>query len=147
MDAVALLAELRGRGARVELLPEDHFAVEPASVIDASMRDSLCAHKAAILVALRRATDDDFGFSTARVSQVRDELAAVCIHSELVGGDIWLARDDTVAAELASEVAQAGSEIPILTFAEVVLLRGKSDAMKRALLTTIGAMPGSRLVQ
>ena len=38
-------------------------------------------------------------------------------------------------------------ENPILTFAEIPLLEGKSDAAKRALLTTLGAMPGSRVVQ
>ena len=81
------------------------------------------------------------------IEEVRDELAAVRIRSALVHGDIWLARDERVAAELAVEVAESGSEIPILTFAEVAHLRGKSDAMKRALLTTMAAMPGSRLVQ
>ena len=69
------------------------------------------------------------------------------IHSRLHDCKIWLARDEEVAAELEAELAQSGSEIPILTFAEVSLLQGKSDAMKRALLTTMGAMPGSRLVQ
>jgi hypothetical protein len=40
MDAVTLLAELKERGARIELLPEDRFAVQPASLIDAPLRDS-----------------------------------------------------------------------------------------------------------
>ena len=52
MDAVTLLAGLRQRGVRVQLLPEDHFAVEPASVIDGPLRDSLRAHKHEILLAL-----------------------------------------------------------------------------------------------
>ena len=50
-------------------------------------------------------------------------------------------------AELASELEQEGQEIPILTFAEVPVIEGKSDAMKRALLITMGTFPGSRLVQ
>ena len=78
------------------------------------------------------------------IEEVREDVAAVRICSELVDGDIWIVRNEEVAAELAVEVAQAGTKIPILTFAEVPLLRGKSTAMKRALLT--GAMPGSRLV-
>ena len=52
-----------------------------------------------------------------------------------------------MAAELAAEVTEADAYIPILTFAEVPLLAGKSDGMKRALLTTLAAMPGSRVVQ
>ena len=47
------------------------------------------------------------------------------------------------------EAAQAlgVSERLSADIAEVPLLEGKSDAMKRALLTTMGAMPGSRLIQ
>ena len=63
MDAGTLLAELKGRGARIELLPDDRFAVEPASLIDRQLRDSLRSHEDEILVALRRATDDDLGLS------------------------------------------------------------------------------------
>ena len=44
----------------------------------------------------------------------------------------------------AQEERERDDSRPILAFAEVVLLRAKSSAMKRALLTAIEAMPGCK---
>ena len=61
-------------------------------------------------------------------------------------GEAWIALAPRMVVELAAEACARNDAKPIL-LTEVVLLQGKSDAMKRALLTTLGAMPGSRVVQ
>ena len=75
------------------------------------------SRKPEILAALRGSLPDALDLSTAPMREARKDLTAVRIRSELIDGDIWLARDEEVASELAVEVAETGSEIPILTFA------------------------------
>jgi hypothetical protein len=68
-------------------------------------------------------------------------LAAVRLRSAF--GDVWIVRDEDVAAELAAE--EPG--VPILTFAEVPQLRGKSREMLRALLNARAVCSSTRVLQ
>jgi len=72
---------------------------------------------------------------------VREGIAAVFLRSRY--GDVWLAQDEKVAAELAAE----GHGVPILTFAEVQRLLDKSPDALAAILRTKSVFPGARVLQ
>ena len=74
---------------------------------------------------------------------MRTDLAAVRIRSRLLGRELWLARDVETARALVAE----GSALPVLTFADVPALRGKSGPMLGALLEGLAAFPGARVLQ
>ena len=100
------------------------------------MLEALRRHKAEI-VALLAAEEDDW---------TSEQIGAVLVRSHEYG-DVWLARNDEVAAERIAHLENTAQLIPVITFDEAVLLRGKSERMLRALLTAMAALPGSRLLQ
>lgn len=56
MDAIALLAELRGRGLRVTA-SADRLTISPRSKLDASLTDAIRAHKPALIALVTRRGD------------------------------------------------------------------------------------------
>jgi hypothetical protein len=111
------------------------------------MLAELKAQRDEVLAELRRRQQGVASHGTeSPVIDAEEQIAAVRLHSETFG-DAWLAKDEKIAAELIAEIEKAGQWIPVFTFEEVPLLRGKSDRMLRALLTAKAGLPGSRLLQ
>ncbi len=133
--ALELLGELRARGVRVERAEGGLLAVTPSSLLDDRLRAAIRESKAEILAALEEPVPD-----------VTD-LGAVKLRSNRFGCELWLARNERVAAELAAEMEQSGEKLPVLLFADIETLRGKSTAMIRAILDVLAEFPGSRLRQ
>ncbi len=78
-----------------------------------------------------------------RVLEIRQEFVAVRLYSRLLDRDLWLARDNQTAAELAVECPG----VPVLTFSEVRYLNAKPPELLQAVLDTKAQFPGARLWQ
>ena len=77
----------------------------------------------------------------APVLEARREPVAYLLFSRTLGLEVWLCRDDQVAAEIAAEF----SGVPVLTFDEVPLLRDKPVELLRAVLDAKAEFVGARL--
>ena len=84
--------------------------------------------------------------ANAEILETREALIAVRIRSRSLDREVWLARNERAAAELQAEMAP-GHELPVLLFEEIPLLKGKSQAMCRAILDTKAVFPDSRILQ
>ena len=71
------------------------------------------------------------------------ETTAYRLHSKLLDRDFWLCQDRRAARELAA----AYPGVPILTFAEVALLEGRSKEDLQAILDAKGEFPESGWIQ
>ena len=130
-----VLTELRARGIRVERVEGNQLAVTPASLLDDPLRAAIRASKQAILAALKEQAFEP------------TDIGAVKLWSHLVGRDLWLARDQQVAAELVAEMEQTGERLPVVLLDEVEPLCRKSPAMIRAVLDALAELPRTRLLQ
>ncbi len=91
----------------------------------------------------RREPEDFVGeiLEAAPVLEARSEQVAWLLYSKLLERDLWLCCDDQAAAEIAAE----GTGVPVLTFDEVPLLRGKPVELLRAVLDAKAEFVGARL--
>jgi hypothetical protein len=148
VTAAELITELQTQG--VVLIPHadgEHLRVRPAKALDPGLLAKLKAHRDEVLDELRRGERGSAAQTTdGSFVDAEEQIAAVRLRSATFG-DVWLARDDRVAEELVAELEEADQCIPVFTFEEAPLLRGKSERMLRALLTAKAALPGSRLLQ
>ena len=133
--ALELLAELRARGVHLARAEGGRLAATPSSLLDDRLRAATRESKAEILAAL----EDPLPVAT--------DLGAVKLRSNRFGRELWLARNERVAAELAAEMEQSGERLPVLLFSEVEALCRKSPAMIRATLDAMTELPGSRLLK
>ena len=148
MTAAELIRELQSQG--VVLTPHadgEHLRIRPASALGPRMLAELKAQRDEVLAELRRRQEEvaSHGAESSLIN-AEEQLAAVRLRSATFG-DVWLARDEEIAAELITEVEAAGQWIPVFTFEGIPLLRGKSQRMLQVLLTAKAALPGSRLLQ
>ena len=74
--------------------------------------------------------------------RARRALVAVRLYSHLLDQEVWLARDEQIAAGLEAEFR----DIPVLTFAEVPYLQDKPRELLRALLEVKVTFPRAKLV-
>ena len=139
MNTAALLVELSRQG--IELRPDGGTIRyrAPRGTVTAELRETISAHKPELLELLKAA---QIAPDEGQILEARSDLAAVRISSPEFG-EVWLARDDRVAAELNAE----GADLPVLTFAEIPKLRGKSPEMLRAVLECRRAFPGGSILQ
>ena len=142
MTPDSLLAELRRRGIELRAAG-DRLLYRPEEALDPELRVALRTHKAAVLAGLRRdsATDVDGLLSNITVTEAHTETTAYRLYSKLLERDLWLCRDRRAAVELLAEFPGT----PVLTFAEVPLLKGKSKDALRAILDTKAEFPEARL--
>jgi lambda repressor-like predicted transcriptional regulator len=146
MTPAGIVATLRERGARLEVLPDDRLAVTPRSALDDDLRAAIRSHKAAIVAELRRAGTDpataapkaerppspsvNHGqvYAGLTAADTVDDLAAIEGHVRRNGrwvGDeiVWLDRR-------CAELAQAGADETVFR-AAVVLLVARVDELRR----------------
>ena len=76
-----------------------------------------------------------------KVLDFRQEPTAYLLYSRLLERELWIARDDRAAKEIAAEFPG----VPVLTFAEVAPLKGKSVEWLQAVLDVKSAFAGARL--
>jgi len=142
LTARALLRELWERGATIHAAGDRVKVIAPAASLPPELLDVLRAKRDELLAELRDA--GGYGAPDLRgsvVTDVREEVAAVRLRSGF--GDVWIVRDEDVAGDLAAE--EPG--FPILTFAEVPQLGGKSREMLRALLDAKAVCPTAWVLQ
>ena len=137
MTAAELLDELAQRGAKIHVFDDGRVGVAPASVLTGPLREAIRRVKAEIVEQVKGSD-----LAQAPLIEARTDIAAVRIRTRGFG-EIWLARNDEVAAELATE--RDGR--PILLFEEVPFLRDKSPEMIRAVLEVRRSFPGGRILQ
>ena len=75
------------------------------------------------------------------VLEVRQSISAVRLYSRLLDRELWLAADDQVARDLAVEFPG----IPVITFSEIPLLKGKSPEALAAIMEVKADFVGARL--
>ncbi len=103
----------------------DRLRVEaPNGVLTRPVRAQLAASKAEIVSALV----PDAATTLAGAPITDAQFKAVKVSSPRFG-EVWLACDDSAATEIETDLEAEGSRIPVLTFAEVFKLRGKSPEM------------------
>jgi hypothetical protein len=136
LNAVQLLNDLRGRGAEVRIAGEQLVVRVPRGSASAELRRTIAAHKQA-LVALLASGD---ALEEAPVTDV--EPAAYRLRTRRFG-DVWLVPDEGVSDFRRSHRA---GDLPVISFTEIVRLRGKSVAAIRAVLEAKRAFPEARVL-
>jgi hypothetical protein len=127
VTAEALLQELHSRG--VQLAPEgDRIRYRaPRGVLTPDLKAKLSEHKAEVLSVLQA-------------------QGAVLIASPRFG-EVWMALDPCMADQLRAEESQRTDPRPVLTAADLAHLEDRSPQMVEAMLNTITAFPGTRVLQ
>ena len=141
-SASALMAELRSLG--VSLSPEGARLRYRGSreVLTPDLLEKIRERKVELLELLQVPED----LTAAPILETRVDFEAVRVRSRPLGLELWLARDDKVAAELRAEMSRT-QRLPVILFEEIPLLRGKSLEMCRALLDVRLVFLEGRLVQ
>ena len=136
MNAARLLSDLRGSGAEVCLVGERLVVRVPRGSASADLKRTIAAHKQG-LVALLAGRD---ALEEAPVADV--ELAAYRLRTRRFG-DVWLVSD-----AYADGFCESGLTVglPVITFSEIVRLRGKSVRAIRAVLEMKRAFPEARVL-
>ena len=136
MSAAALIDELHARGAELTADGDRLLCRAPAGAITPELKEQIAREKAALLDALHGGVDP----------APADQRVAYLLRTKDIG-DLWLVPDEDAASELHRVFEAKGSELPILTFDEVPLLKGKSRRILAAALTAKAALPGARILQ
>jgi hypothetical protein len=141
VTAAALLASLRIRG--VELAPDgDRLRCRaPRGVLTGADREALQQHKSELLDALRHPdpTEDP-------IAEIREQVGAVLIRSPKFG-EVWLALDSGMAAELRAQEGCRSAPRPVLLAEDIAGPAGKPEGAVRAALDVTAVFPGARVLQ
>jgi hypothetical protein len=133
MDGVRLLAEARANGLRVRA-DGDRLVIRGPRRAEAVAK-RLLERKREVLAALEGAGGTD---------ELRD-TAAVRIYSHILDAALWIATDETAAAELHRE----GVQLPVLLPDEALILGRMAESTARDVFAALArvqrVMPGSRL--
>ena len=143
MTAEALLHELHSRG--VQLTPEgDRIRYRaPRGALTPDLKARLREHKGEVLAVLQGQAGL---FDLGSALEIRQEIGAVLVASPRFG-QVWLALDPCMEGQLRAEESQRTDPRPVLTTADLAQLEGRPAVMISAMLATIAAFPGSRVVQ
>ena len=143
--AAVLIEELRSLG--VSLSPEGEQLRYRGSrkVVTPELLERIRAQKTQLLELLRSPEGLDLAEEPI-ILETRVTLGAVRVRSRTLSRDVWLAIDERTADELRAEMPP-GRELPVLLFADIPKLRGKSPTALNAILDVATVFPGSRFVQ
>lgn len=136
MTAIALLADLRKRGASIAAVGDRLRIEAPKGSVTQPLWQSLVAHKAELLSLLAHNTPPAFDPDTA-------EIAAVKLRNTSIG-DVWLVSDAEALAEH-PDIIRSG--LPVFYFSEVDQLRGKSFEELWAIGMVKAVCPTGRVLQ
>lgn len=117
----------------------------PVGVLTQELRAALAARKEQILARLRAdplVSSEAHAIADGHLVEARERLGAVLVRSAHYG-EIWLALDPCMVAELVAE--DGASPRPVLLVEDVARLRGKSKAAIRAVLEVARVFPGARV--
>lgn len=81
------------------------------------------------------------GIEDGRLLCVREQWAAVRLHSKVLDQEVWLARDENEAGRLGAEFPG----MPVFTIAEIPHLRNKRPELLKAIAETKATFPEARL--
>jgi hypothetical protein len=143
MNTEELLDALRLRGARLQLLDGERLGVEPSSVLTDDLRAEIRARKDEIVRELRRANEP---LESAPALEVRQQIGAVLIDSPRYG-QVWVVLSQRLEWQLRAEESERPNPRPVLTTADLARLEGKSPPLVEAILNTLAAFPGARVLQ
>ena len=132
MTAAAFVSSLQESGLELCVEGQELVCRGPKNLLTTDLVEELRRHKPGLLLLLRG-------------SEPQEDVGAVFLYSRSLDRELWLARDEQVAAELAAEFPE--EEFPVLLLEDVPLLRGKSPQMIKAILDVAAVFPGSRVVR
>jgi hypothetical protein len=143
VTAEALLHELHNRG--VQLFPEgDRIRYRaPRGALTPELKARLSEQKGEVLSVLQRQGEL---LESAPALEVRQQIGAVRIASPRFG-EVWLCLDPCLAGQLRAEESQRTDPRPVLTTADLAHLECKPPQMVEAILNTLTAFPGARVLQ
>jgi len=138
--ALALLDELRRRGAIVRARGDRLVVDAPKGAVPRELQQTLAAHKAELLalVATSAVTAKPAPFDPDAGKLVAFKLVNTAI------GDVWVVTDDDTLADH-PEILR--SDLPVFCFDELERLRGKTVEELRAIAMVKVTFPTGRLLQ
>jgi hypothetical protein len=143
MTARALLEKLRDRGAQIWSQGKTLELDAPADLLTPDLLARLKAAKGEILELLH---SEDDPLESAPALEVRQQIGAVLIDSPRYG-EAWVVLSPRLEWQLRAEESERPNPRPVLTAADLALLDGKSPEMVEAILNTLAAFPGARVLQ
>ena len=138
-----LLADLQSRGVQVVAEGQQLRCRGPRGALRPADLDRLKAHKTEILAELHHTEAAEL--TGGKIVEARHELGAVLIRSNRLDGELWVALDPGMAAELRAEEQARETPRPVLLPEDVAALRGKPEAMIRATLNVLAVFPGAQI--
>ena len=139
--AAAILGELRARGVHLEL-DGDRLRWRAPSEIPPELLEAARQRRLELVELLRR---HQASISDGDPVATRERLGAVLIDSPRFG-EVWIALDPCMAAELVAEEDASEEPRPVLLAEDVARLRGKSQAEIASSLEVLRRFPGARVV-
>ena len=141
MTAEVLIARAQAEGVHLSTAPNGGLRCR--GPLSPELKETLRARKSELLAALKEPAQR---VEDGTLLEARHDLAAVRIRSDC-GVDVWVARDQEIAAELRTEGSTRGERLPVLTFADVARLRNKHPEVIQAVLDVSRVFPGTRVIQ
>ena len=162
MDAHAIVAALRSRGAEIQLVGR-RLGVSPRRALDDELRRAIRTYRDELFALVSSEGGRGVVSPLAKhlntstvptlvdlaaepVSEVRERLGAVLIHSRAFG-EVWLALDPCMVDELAAEEESRSTPRPILRVEEVARFKGRPAGLVQAALDVLRVFPGTRVIQ